>query len=311
MVHTVYKSPAGDFTWVDVAHPTDEEMNEIAQQYGLHPTSVQDCLDPEHLPKIETFELMTFVIVRAYDDQCSAQADSVLDLTRKVAIFIGAGFILTIHRTDQPFFVRLREQWAARQNGGKTPTKPGVLQVSLLSEILKKVAGSYDRPLEQVEEIIETFELSLFQDHHIRSLLKDIYFLKRRVSVFKRMLRHLLDLQQKLGFLSDKSTAPLWQDLRERLESDHFYADQLLEDLSGLMNLHISLASQRTNEVIRVLTLFSAFFLPLTFMAGIYGMNFHRMPELHHPLGYPIVLGLMASVAAGIYFWFRRKGWLK
>ena len=311
MVHTVYKSPAGDFTWIDVAHPSDAEMSEIALEYGLHPTSVQDCLDPEHLPKIEAFDTMTFVIVRAYDDECSTEADSVQDLTRKVAIFIGAGFILTIHRTDQPFFVRLREQWGARQNAGKALPKAGVLYVSLLSEILKKVAGSYDKPLEQVEETIETFELSLFQDHHIRSLLKEIYFLKRRVSVFKRMLRHLLDIQQKLGFLSDKATAPLWQDLRETLESDHFYADQLLEDLSGLMNLHISLASQRTNEVIRVLTLFSVFFLPLTFIAGIYGMNFDGMPELRHPFGYPIILGLMTLIVSGIYIWFRKKGWLK
>jgi magnesium transporter len=77
-----------------------------------------------------------------------------------------------------------------------------------------------------------------------------------------------------------------------------------------LFNIYFSVSSQRTNEVIRVLTIFSVFFMPLTFVAGIYGMNFEFMPELRQQWGYPGVIGLMALITLGIYFWFKRKGWL-
>ena len=89
------------------------------------------------------------------------------------------------------------------------------------------------------------------------------------------------------------------------------WADELLESATHLMNLELNVASQRTNEVMRVLTVFSAFFLPLTFIAGVYGMNFRRMPELEHRLGYPLVLSAMLLTVLGIWAWFRRKGWLR
>jgi magnesium transporter len=103
----------------------------------------------------------------------------------------------------------------------------------------------------------------------------------------------------------------LLADVVEEADRLHTWADELLESATHLMNLEINLASQRTNEVMRVLTIFSAFFLPLTFIAGVYGMNFKRMPELEHRFGYPLVVAVMALTAAAIWVWFRRKGWLR
>jgi magnesium transporter len=91
----------------------------------------------------------------------------------------------------------------------------------------------------------------------------------------------------------------------------HFYADELLDDVNNLLSMHIALAAHRTNEVVRVLTIFSVFFLPLTFIVGVYGMNFRFMPELQHPWGYPVVLGAMGIVTLAIYLWFRSRGWLR
>jgi magnesium transporter len=126
----------------------------------------------------------------------------------------------------------------------------------------------------------------------------------------RRMLSHTLDAVQKLVPASEP-TAPLYQDLRENAESMHFYADELVDDVNNLLSVQLALASHRTNEVVRVLTVFSVFFLPLTFIVGVYGMNFQFMPELRERWGYPGVLAGMAVVTLAIYLWFRRKGWLR
>jgi len=110
--------------------------------------------------------------------------------------------------------------------------------------------------------------------------------------------------------IESRTHRPLVQDLIETADRLFFLADQLLENTNTLLSMHISLSSQRTNEVMRVLTLFSVFFLPLTFIVGIYGMNFKYMPELYHPLGYPLILFVMLLVVVGVFLWFRRKGWL-
>ena len=105
----------------------------------------------------------------------------------------------------------------------------------------------------------------------------------------RRMLSHTLDAVQQL-VPGSEPTAPLFRDVRENTESMHFYADELLDDVNTLLNIQLALASHRTGEVMRVLTVFSVFFLPLTFIVGIYGMNFHYMPELRERWGYPAVL---------------------
>ena len=123
------------------------------------------------------------------------------------------------------------------------------------------------------------------------------------------MGRHTLDLIQKLK-ASSEAQAPRLQDLKENAEGLYFAADELLEDVNNLVNLQLSLAAHQTNEVMRVLTVFSVFFMPLTFLVGIYGMNFEFMPELKHPWGYPGVLSLMLVTSLAIYAWFKRRGWL-
>jgi magnesium transporter len=104
--------------------------------------------------------------------------------------------------------------------------------------------------------------------------------------------------------------SPFLTDVRENAETLYFATDELLEDVQHLLSLELAAADHETNEVMRVLTVFAAFFLPLTFIVGIYGMNFDLMPELRWPLGYPLVLLVMAAVSVAIYVWFRRRGWL-
>jgi magnesium transporter len=296
------------FTWLDVVLPKPEELADVAQRYHLHPMSVEDSLEPEHLPKYERIGETTFIIVRAMDAASPRDCSTVQDMTRKVAIFYGADFLITIHRSEQEFLTVLQETYAARQQRGDERRKS--LMPRLLIELINGAITTYEKPLAEAEIAVDSFEATVFGDQEVTGLLRRIYLEKRRVTQIRRMLSHTRDAVQKLVPASEP-TAPLYQDLRENAQSVHAYADELLEDVNNLMSIQLAAASHRTNEVVRVLTVFSVFFLPLTFIVGIYGMNFSFMPELRQRWGYPAVMALMAVVTVVIYLWFRRRGWLR
>lgn len=309
-VHTVLTSSDPPFTWVDVVDPTTDELAQVARSYGLHSTSVEDSLEPEHLPKYERIGSTTFIIVRAFDTASPRHCSTLHEMTRKVAIFYGSDFLITIHRTEQPFLTALIEGYRhASPPGGMPERRKGFLP-RLVIDLMNGAVGTYEKPLQEAETAIDTFEATVFGEHEITGLLRRIYLEKRRVTLMRRMLSHTLDAVKKLVPASEQ-TVPLYQDLRENVESVHFWADELLEDVNNLLSIQLALASHRTNEVVRILTVFSVFFLPLTFIVGIYGMNFAFMPELRERWGYPAVMTAMGVLTLVIYLWFRTRGWLR
>ena len=304
MQSVAYRSENPAFTWIDVYDPALEELLELARRYGLHETSVEDCLDPEHLPKHERIGETTFLILRVFDQQSSERAANVQQLTRKIALFLRHDLAITIHRVDLPLMQDLRHRFAGQ--GPEAACTP----LELLSGLLRGALASYEKPLTGAEESVDQFEEGLFRAGAETPSLPRIHYLKRRVSLMKRMLWHTVGVTQRLTPTGER-TQPVYQDLRENAESYHFWADELLEEVNNLLGIHVAMASHRTNEVMRVLTVFSAFFLPLTFIVGVYGMNFDWMPELRERWGYPAVLGLMTIVSLVIFIWFRRRGWLR
>jgi magnesium transporter len=309
-MRTVVNSTEPPFVWVDVVDPTPDELADVARRYNLHPTSVEDSLEPEHLPKYERIGSTTFIIVRAIDTAAKGDCSTLHEMTRKVAIFYGTDFLITIHRTEQSFLTEIIEEHrSTAPPDGIAERRKGFLP-RLLIQIVNGAIATYQKPLEDAETTIDMFEATVFGEHEFTGLLRRIYLVKRRVTLMRRMLSHTLDAVKKL-VPGSEPTAPLYQDLRENAESMHFYADELLEDVNNLLSIQLALASHRTNEVVRVLTVFSVFFLPLTFVVGIYGMNFDFMPELRHRWGYPAVLVGMGIVTLVIFLWFRRRGWLR
>ena len=303
-----------DFHWLDVSNPTPELLERLAQAYELHPTSVQDCLQPEHLPKHETIYDVSFIVLRAFDKECHAEADTVQELTRKVAIFYSEKFVITIHRKEQPFMFSLFDKWKKRAT-----SHTDVTPEHIIGDLLNEVVRSYEKPMLDCMANLEIFEQEIFgAGTHRKFKIQNGYYLKRKVSVYKRMLRSTLEPINRIMANAEADLQPIFQNAKDQVDGLYFYADEISESLTSLLNLHISLqsqrtneASRRTNEVMRVLTIFSCFFLPINFIASIYGMNFQYMPELAWPYGYYFALGLMLAVVATILFWFRRKGWLK
>jgi magnesium transporter len=302
VITTVLTAKSG-FAWVDVVNPTKEELDKIAADHGLHATAVSDCLEPEHLPKYERYGDITFIIARAFDETSSPHGETVQELTRKIAVFFCEKFVITIHRKDQAFMAQLREAHVERGR-----TREARLPY-VITDLLNAVISTYEKPLDDAETTIEAFEEALFDERKANPSLKRIHILKRRVNLFKRMLWLTIGVVHKIAPPFERN-APLYQDVEENAQSYHFHADELLEEANNLLGIQLSMASHRTNEVMRVLTVFSAFFLPLTFIVGVYGMNFSFMPELEKHWGYPAVLLVMLAVSAIIFIWFRRRGWL-
>jgi magnesium transporter len=313
-IRTVVEKAEPRFVWLDAVDPTPDELTELAADYSLHPLAVNDCLDPEHLPKYEAFENHTFVILRAVDESAARTADTVQALTRKIAVFYGPAFLITIHRKDQAWLTALHQRCLVGLSS-KHATRSEGIQAHLLAQLFNAALDTYQRPLEAVEARLDQFDAKVFEGRDepgatFRSDLREIHLLRRQVTLCKRLLWRTVDVTQRMVPAAGRA-ATLFRDVQENAESYHFYADELLDDVNTLLSVQLSLASHRTSEVMRVLTVFSVFFLPLTFIVGVYGMNFQYMPELRVRWGYPAVLVFMGIVTLLIYRWFRRSGWLK
>jgi magnesium transporter len=292
----------GTFRWVDVVGPAHDEFVDLAREFGFHAHAVEDCLDPWHLPKHERIGDATFVILRAYDPDAPAAATNVQELSRKIAVFYRQALVVTVHRTASPVVNGVR----ARFGAGSTEV---CSETVLLGALFNGALDSFEPPLDRADDRVDEFEEALLSRTRRSPDLEAIHHLKRRVNLIKRLLWQTNSVVQRLVPPQERAGA-VFQDVKENAESYYFYTDQLLEEVNNLLSIHVALSSHRTNEVMRVLTVFSAFFLPLTFIVGVYGMNFKFMPELERQWGYPAVLVVMASVSAAIAWWFRRRGWL-
>ncbi|GAA4463061.1 magnesium/cobalt transporter CorA [Nemorincola caseinilytica] len=288
------------FEWLDVTDPTKEELQGIAQQYGLHPASVSDCLQPGHLPKYEQFTGYTFIILRVYMTTAHDEADTVQALTGKIAIFVSERFIITIHRKPwEP--IHTIQQTYVHTNRCTSP-------FHVLNVLVRTGLHTFDEPAVAIDEQLDLYEKKVFLTVRKEPLLKGLYFMKQKLEVMRRLLLHTYDIVDKMD--REETANAYTRDVRDLYIKQKSLYDSMYENATHLLNLYFNISAQRTNETMRVLTIFSVFFMPLTFIAGIYGMNFRYMPELEWRHGYPVVLGAMAVVVIVIFFWFRRKRWM-
>lgn len=287
--------------WLDVTDPSASELGQLAASYHLHPTLVDDCLQPMHLPKHEQSGDVTFMIVRSFDNESPPEDTSVQGLTRKVAVFLGNRFLITAHRRDQQFLSPIFRKY-------RDSDRP-VYLLTVMLEVLLAAVETYHAPLEEAEHRIHAFEAAILTDRRDTAHWDAVFRTQARLTVIKRMLWHTLNAVQRFVPRSERSL-PLCQDLRERIESLLFFADNLLEDLRNLLAVQLSLSANDTNEVMRTLAIYSVLFMPLSFIVGVYGMNFENIPELKWRFGYPSVWIALILIAFAIWRGFRKRRWL-
>lgn len=295
------------FEWIDVQAPTHEDLSALAAKYRLPFHAVTDCLEPEHFPKFESFGSLNFLIVRSYDASASIDCDTVQELTRKIAIFESSDFVLTIHRSDIPSFSALKDDWRRKAKDGQV-----CLPDQILLAILNHAVQSYQKPAEINRDLLEGFERKVFR--HDGDTFEEGYFLKRRASAIKRMLRMTVDMLPRLSSQYPED-ASLIQDVKENGDRLYAHVEEFYDNVTSLVGLQLALSNHRltvasfkTNEVMRILTIFSVFFMPLNLITGIYGMNFENMPELKWPHGYYGAIAVMIVMTLTIMAYFKRKG---
>jgi magnesium transporter len=297
------------FMWTDVASPSKEILESLAARYSLSKKIFMNCLDPDYLPHIETYGSTLFVILRFPEPDSKLNADTVQELTTKVALFIHRDHLTSIHR------VQLSQIEAVDKKTRALP-KDQATSFHVLALFFEQVAASFDQPLTELEQKMEIFEEKIFHSKKTKTLLQEGYYIKRKASAYKKVIKFTLDIMAKLLIKGDCPQG-LLQETKDKLDRCLFYADDIFENVQGLLNLHMSIESQRTNEasfrtneIVRVLTVLSIFFLPLNFLAGLYGMNFEHIPLLKDYNGFWYAVGFMIVICGGLLTYVGRKGWL-
>jgi len=290
------------FTWYNLENPNEAVVSEYLNRFSLSSFTVQDAMEPGHLPKFEHQDDFDFVLIRFYGKETRSYANIIREFSHKIGIFLGDSFVITIHQKAVPFWDEIKNELEKDKNKDKLIPK------QLFYKIFKKTLNTYSQPAIEISQEIDVYENALFTRQNSKIDLKKLYKLKRESSTCSKILVLMRDvLNEYKSYVKSVSSFKDLQDHNAKLLHLH---NQNTDDLHNLFTLTLSMSDMRANEIMKILTVFSAFFLPLTFIAGIYGMNFHYMPELNYKWGYFIVLGVMLTIIIIIYSWFKRKKFL-
>ena len=306
-----YRDPE-TVTWIDVDGVHDVALVErLGSLFGLHPLTLEDVVSPDQRPKLEEYPGYVYVVLQMmhYDhDALTIEAE-------QVSLIVGDGFVLSFQESKEgdvfePVRQRLREgRGLLRKHGADF----------LAYALIDVIVDHYMDILEGLGEHIEDLEDDV-TTRPDTDRLRDINRLRRKVIGLRRSIWPLRDVIAALEradhpFITD-AVDPYLRDVYDHTVRTVELIESAREILASLVELHLSTVSNRMNEVMKVLTIISVFFLPLTFIVGVYGMNFNpeasplNMPELNWAFGYPAAWGLMLGVAFVMFLFFRRKGWL-
>ncbi len=291
-------------SWIDVQGLGDEQvLRSIAEVFELHPLALEDVVNVPQRPKVENYEKHLLFITRMamLDDVYTVKAE-------QVSVFIGPKFVLTFQERHGDILDPVR---ARLRRGGGPIRKSG--PDYLAYAILDAIVDAYYPILESLGDLLESMENEIIEKPS-RSVLHRIHHIKRELLAIRRAIwpqREAVNslIREDNPLISDAVKAYL-RDVYDHCVQIIDVVETYRELAGGLMDIYLSSVSNRTNEVMKVLTIIASIFIPLTFMAGIYGMNFENMPELKVRWAYPMLMASMVAVAAGMFVYFRRKGWL-
>ncbi|MCB1381457.1 MAG: magnesium/cobalt transporter CorA [Notoacmeibacter sp.] len=293
---------AGQRIWVDVAGTGDAGLvAELGDVFGIDPLALEDVMNLHQRPKAEEFDTFVFVVLHMVDGREAASRE-------QFSLLFSRNWVLTFQETPgdclDPVRDRLRRGKPRICAGG-----PDYLAYAILDAILDAyfpVAEKLGDRLETLEDAI-TLNPAPADIAELHAVKRDLLSVKRSLWPMREMMSVLRDGD--IGLVTDE-TRRFLRDVHDHVLQLIDIVETYRELASGLLDLYLSSLSNRMNEVMKVLTIISTIFIPLSFLAGVWGMNFHDMPELHAHWGYPAALGFMAAVAVTLLAVFRWRKWL-
>ena len=292
-------------SWINVDGIHDLSIIEkIGECFNIHPLILEDIVNTSQRPKLEDLGDYIFIVLKMlYFDEKSEEIKA-----EQISIILGANFIISLQEREGDVFNSMRER--IRNNKGRI-RKMGAdyLAYSLIDAIV----DNYFIILERIDDNVEELDEELLTNptpkllETIHGLKSDMIFLRKSIWPIREVINNL---QRSESRLVKKTTNMFLRDLYDHTIQVMDTVETLRDMVSGMIDIYLSSVSNRMNEVMKVLTIFAAIFIPLTFIAGIYGMNFKYMPELEWTWGYFGALGLMIVVAGLLLLYFKNKKWL-
>jgi magnesium transporter len=292
-------------TWINIDGVHDAGVIEkLGRAFGLHPLIQEDIMTTSQRPKLDDLETSIYVVSRMVE----LSGDGKEIVTEQLSLIFGRNFVLSFQERPGDMFDPVRER--IRHGKGRIrKLGPDYLAYALLDAVV----DHYFVVLETVGERIETLEDELVADPR-QETLHTIHILKREMLFFRKSVWPLREvvaaLERTESSLIQPSTNIFLRDVYDHVIQAIDNVETFRDMLSGMLETYLSSVSNRMNQVMKILTIISTIFIPLTFLVGVYGMNFEHMPELKWRFGYFLVWGIMIAVGGGLIYFFKRKKWL-
>lgn len=300
----VYRDRPGT-TWINIDGVQDVSLVElVCKHYHIHPLTIEDILNPEQRPKIEDSEDYLFVVLKmmTYDEPKGFVH------SEQVGLLLGKDFVLSFQEVPGDTFEGVRN----RLRSGKGSIRKNGADY-LLYALIDTIVDNYFVILEKAGDMLEDIERELLVQPSQRTL-GQLYSLKREMLTIRRMVWPLREVIYKLERddlkLIRQETRVYLRDVYDHIIRVIDTVENMRDLLGGMLDLYQSIMGNRMNAVIKVLTIISTIFIPLTFIAGVYGMNFEYMPELEWKYGYLAAWILMIGMVVGMLVYFKKKKWL-
>lgn len=299
-----------NLVWVDLLGETPAQIEQakdiLLHVFKFHHLTVEDCIETRNQPKVEAFPDYLYFIVHGIKPGETHPTNFV---TKELDVYLGDNYVVTFHLERFKSIKKVKQQIRA---------SPFVCQRGadyLLHQILDFLIDLYMPLVDDVDQAINDLEDCIFsQKTSGNEILEEITALRRSVARLKRISSRQLDILYRMSNgefpqIGEK-ILPFYRDVYDHLQRISDLSESYKELVAGLFQTHFSVTADKTNEIIKFLTIFSAIILPLSLIAGIYGMNFDNMPELKTRYGYFITLGTMALVTIVLLIYFKHKGWI-
>ena len=297
-IETIYRDSQCE--WVDVEAPSAEDLKFLHERYEINNLLLEDTLDPNHLPKYEEDGDVKFFLLRESTELERKNLNTISDISTKIGIFLLGRTIITVHRMKTKSLSETKKQLSSLTS--EVTADHIALNIALL------IMKSFDDESVSLFETMDNIEseISLKNTNHTNQI-KRLYKLKRKSGLNSRVLTISTDAIDKFRLLNLQDSEIY--DLKDKHKDVVADFEHLNIQITNLISMFLALSDQKANQVMKVLAIYSVYFLPITFIAGVYGMNFDNMPELHTKYGYFFTLGLMALVVICTFIYARRKQW--